>query len=113
MLLDVFYFVTGLGHEAVVIFFVMSGLLVGGLSLERYVARRFVPSEFVIQRLSRIYIVLIPALMMGFTLDFIGLANFNAAAIYTDSLRFRMPGIVANQLSWHLMLENGLMLQQI
>ena len=113
VLTDAFYFVTGLGHEAVVVFFVMSGLLVGGLSLERHIDRRFVPSEFVIHRFSRIYIVLIPALMAGFVLDHIGLLHFNAAGIYTESLRFRMPGIVANQLSWHLVLENGLMLQQI
>lgn len=112
-LIAAFYFVTGLGHEAVVIFFVMSGLLVGGLSLDRHRDRRFVPSEFVIQRFSRIYIVLIPALMVGFLLDHIGLAYFNSSAIYTESLRFRMLGVVANQLSWHLMLENVLMLQQV
>jgi peptidoglycan/LPS O-acetylase OafA/YrhL len=29
------YFVTGLGHEAVVIFFVISGFLVGGVTLDR------------------------------------------------------------------------------
>lgn len=113
VLLDAFYFISGLGHEAVVIFFVMSGLLVGGLSLDRYMDRRFVPRQFVIQRFSRIYIVLIPALMAGFVLDHVGLAYFNSAALYTESLRFRMPGIVANQLSWHLLLKNGLMLQQI
>ncbi len=113
VLINAFYFVTGLGHEAVVIFFVMSGLLVGGLSVDRYVDRRFVPSEFVIHRISRIYIVLIPALMVGYMLDQFGLAYFNSASIYTDSLRFRLPGIIANQLSWGLMLENGLMLQQI
>ena len=33
------YFVTGLGHEAVVIFFVISGFLVGGLTLDRWRTR--------------------------------------------------------------------------
>ena len=31
-----FYFLTGLGHEAVMVFFVVSGLLVGALTLEKW-----------------------------------------------------------------------------
>src|SRR5260370_239799 len=33
------YVATGLGHEAVVIFFVISGFLVGGLTLDRWKSR--------------------------------------------------------------------------
>lgn len=31
----IFYFITGLGHEAVIVFFVLSGYLVGGGTLEK------------------------------------------------------------------------------
>ena len=113
LLINLFYLVTGLGHEAVIVFFVMSGLLVGGLSVERYRKHRFVPSDFVIQRFSRIYIVLIPALLVGFMWDQLGLQHFNAAGLYTESPKFRMDGIAANQLSWNLLLENSLMMQHI
>ena len=113
LLIDCFYLLTGLGHEAVIVFFVMSGLLVGGLSLERHRAQRFVPEEFLIQRFSRIYIVLAPALLAGFFWDQIGLMHFNAAGLYTESPKFRMDGVAAHQLSWRLLLENGLMLQHI
>lgn len=113
ILINIFYFITGLGHEAVVIFFVMSGLLVGGLSVVRQIDGRFAPSEFVIHRFSRIYIVLIPALIVGLILDHVGLAYFNSAAIYTESLRFRLPGIIADQMSLRLLVDNLLMLMQV
>jgi peptidoglycan/LPS O-acetylase OafA/YrhL len=113
LLIDFFYLITGLGHEAVIVFFVMSGLLVGGLSVARYRTHRFIPSEFMIQRFSRIYIVLIPALLVGFMWDQLGLTHFNTAGLYTETPKFRLDGIAANQLSWHLLIENGLMMQHI
>lgn len=77
------YFVTGLGHEAVVIFFVISGFLVGGSTLQRW--RRHGPDlrAYASARTSRIYTTLVPALVVGIAFDFAGLRWFNAGAIYT------------------------------
>ncbi len=66
----------GAGHYAVVIFFVLSGYLVGGGML----ARRdgFDLRRYAIARFSRIYIVLIPALLLAAALD-VTVHGFDAA----------------------------------
>ncbi len=51
-----------LGHEAVVVFFVLSGYLVGGRSLQRAVEGRFNVSAYWLDRVTRIYVPLVPAL---------------------------------------------------
>ncbi len=40
ILLGAFYFLTGLGHEAVVVFFVLSGFFVGGRALGHGIEER-------------------------------------------------------------------------
>ena len=74
---QLFYLFTGLGHEAVVLFFVLSGFLVGGQILESKARGLFDPWTYFINRFVRIYIVFIPALVLAFGLDQIG-ANFLA-----------------------------------
>ncbi|MBB3260936.1 peptidoglycan/LPS O-acetylase OafA/YrhL [Paraburkholderia bannensis] len=82
-MLRALYFFTGLGHEAVVIFFVISGFLVGGSTLQRWQQRGPDMRAYVSARASRIYTTLIPALIAGIALDSIGLRWFNASGIYT------------------------------
>lgn len=79
------YTATGLGHEAVVIFFVISGFLVGGCTLERW--KREGPDlvGFSCARISRIYTVLVFALLIGLSLDYAGMHWLNASAIYSDA----------------------------
>ncbi len=62
---EVFYFSTSLGHQAVVIFFVLSGYYVGGplLNLKKLNFRIFIAA-----RLSRLWIVLIPVLFLTLVL---------------------------------------------
>jgi peptidoglycan/LPS O-acetylase OafA/YrhL len=66
-----FYALTGLGHEAVIAFFVISGYLVGGGLVVRGATRASLPDYF-IHRFSRIYIVLLPALVITLMLDLLG-----------------------------------------
>lgn len=61
-LTGVFYFVTSLGHQAVIVFFVLSGYFVGGRVLAR--DREFRLTEYSIARLSRLWTVLVPALVL-------------------------------------------------
>lgn len=63
--LAIFYFVTGFGREAVVVFFVLSGFLVGGRLLTRPLETRADAARYLIDRFTRIYIVLIPALAIS------------------------------------------------
>jgi peptidoglycan/LPS O-acetylase OafA/YrhL len=70
-LLKAFYALTGLGHEAVIAFFVISGYLVGGGLIVHGSTRAALPDYF-IHRFSRIYIVLLPALAITALLDLLG-----------------------------------------
>ena len=60
-----FYFFTGFGHEAVMVFFVISGFLVGGRVLDAYQRGSFRWGRYILDRGSRIYIVFLPALVFG------------------------------------------------
>lgn len=67
-----FYFFTGLGHQAVMIFFVLSGYFVGGSVLAGLRKGSFTISRYAIARLSRLWTVLIPTLALTLLLDAIG-----------------------------------------
>lgn len=80
-----FYFLTGFGHHAVIIFFVMSGFLVGGSALEQHMLSNFSWSRYLIKRISRIYIVFLFALLFGGLLDTFGFNFFNQLGIYNNT----------------------------
>lgn len=63
------FFVTRLGHECVLIFFVLSGFLVGGQSLGEYFNKNFSIKKYFINRFSRMWAVLIPTLLFGWLID--------------------------------------------
>jgi peptidoglycan/LPS O-acetylase OafA/YrhL len=58
------YAFTRVANEAVVLFFVLSGFLVGGRVLERIHAGSFRPTDYAIDRSVRILLPLIPALVL-------------------------------------------------
>ena len=67
-----FYLITGFGHQAVIVFFVLSGYLVGGAGLRLVQAGRFHAGHFFLRRLARLWIVLLPALVLTMLIDGIG-----------------------------------------
>lgn len=67
VLSQIFYFMTSLGHEAVMVFFVMSGFFVGGSVLSKRMNFSF--PHYLIARLSRLWTVLFPALIFTFLID--------------------------------------------
>lgn len=80
-----FYFLTGFGHPAVMIFFVMSGFLVGGKVLERLALGTFSWQKYVIDRSSRLYAVYFFALILGAILDTIGYHFLDRFGLYDRS----------------------------
>ncbi|MBS7538488.1 acyltransferase family protein [Ancylobacter lacus] len=78
-----FYLLTSLGHSAVIVFFIISGFLVGGLTVLRLRKAPFSLRDYASKRISRIYVVLLPALVLGGLLDFLGWQFFNVDEIYT------------------------------
>ena len=71
--LTLFYFITGLGHQAVVIFFVLSGFLIGGSLTDSMQRGSFNPARYLIARFVRIYIVYFPALVIAEVIFLFGL----------------------------------------
>lgn len=64
-----FYFGTGLGHQAVMVFFVLSGYFVGGSVLASLTKKRFSWASYTTARLSRLWTVLIPTLLLTLFID--------------------------------------------
>ncbi|MDE3741477.1 acyltransferase family protein [Maribacter polysaccharolyticus] len=63
-----FYFITGLGHQAVMVFFVLSGYFVGGSIIKAKDNFRF--KDYLIARLSRLWTPLFPILIGTLLIDY-------------------------------------------
>jgi len=72
LFLKLFYFVTDLDREAVVIFFVLSGFLIGGSLADSMQRGSFDLVRYLIARFARIYIVYIPALVITEAIFYFG-----------------------------------------
>lgn len=79
-----FYFLTGYGHECVIIFFVLSGYFVGSaFHRNRQLA------NYSVNRLSRLWVVLLPALILTVGLDTLGMYLNPSKSFYTIAHTFR------------------------
>jgi peptidoglycan/LPS O-acetylase OafA/YrhL len=67
------YFTTGFGHEAVMVFFVLSGYFVGGAVLRARHAWSW--PRYLADRLTRLWLVLLPALILGALFDGLTMAT--------------------------------------
>lgn len=76
------YFVTGWFGEAVIVFFVLSGYLVGGIGLAKRATGCFVPGDYAIDRFTRLYVAFAPALLLTLVLDVIGSHYLGGAGLY-------------------------------
>lgn len=79
------YFLTGFGHTAVLIFFVLSGYLVGGGALRARDEGRWSFLSYAIDRVVRLWVVILPALAIGLALDQLGLATTSPHPLYFHS----------------------------
>jgi peptidoglycan/LPS O-acetylase OafA/YrhL len=74
-----FYFATGLGHQAVMVFFVLSGYFVGGSVISGLIKGRFSWGAYARARLTRLWMVLLPALLLTLAIDSLG-SSWNPGA---------------------------------
>ena len=85
---NLFYFLTGFSHEAVVIFFVLSGFFISDAILRSKEKGNFSFLNYGIDRLSRLWIVLIPGLFLTLLIDFIGLHYFGSSPAYLGTIPY-------------------------
>ena len=112
-LLSVFYVVTSVGHEAVMIFFVMSGYLISGSIFRLVESGKWSWRLYLTHRLVRLWIVLLPALVLGAILDNVGLRLYLNPALYAGLTGTHMLGNVADTLHPHIFFGNVFFLQTI
>jgi peptidoglycan/LPS O-acetylase OafA/YrhL len=108
------YLLTGLGHQWVIVFFVMSGYLVGGSVLRSVNAGRWSWRSYALARLTRLYIVLLPALFLGGAIDWVGMHTKGTGAIYSgQSGMHSLTRDIHFTLTPSVFVENSLFLQTI
>jgi peptidoglycan/LPS O-acetylase OafA/YrhL len=112
-LLRAVYFVTGFGHEAVMVFFVLSGFLISLSILRSQVSGTWSWASYAISRSTRLYVVLIPGLLFGALWDFTGKFLFAASHLYSSPLANFTGLIVQNELNAKNFFGNLLFLQTI
>lgn len=79
----VFYALTGLGHSAVMVFFILSGFFISSSVLRSLGQGRWSWAWYAEQRLTRLYVVLIPALVLGAAWDQLGSHLFRSTPVYS------------------------------
>ena len=113
LLLAPLYVVSSAGHQAVVIFFVLSGYLISRSVFRSLDAQQWSWRSYLLHRLSRLWIVLIPGLILCAVWDMIGLHYAHAPALYGGALFNHMTPDVRSVLTWPLWVSNALFLQVV
>jgi peptidoglycan/LPS O-acetylase OafA/YrhL len=113
-LITAVYAVTGIGHQWVIVFFVLSGYLVGGSVLRSLAQDRWSWPAYMFNRLTRLYVVLVPALALGALLDLSGIHLFGTGGVYGGHAGTAdVTAPVASRLSIPILLGNYAFLQGI
>lgn len=107
------YALCTMGHQAVMVFFVLSGYLVGGHILRALDTGRWSWRGYLMQRGVRLWIVLLPALALGGLLDFTALHFHVAPALYAGLVQNHITFNVHHTLTWKVLLANIFFLQSI
>ena len=91
-------FISASGNEAVIVFFVISGYLVGGAALAEFLKNGDLQlSRYLLRRGARLYTVLIPALVIGAALDIIGSQLSGGSSVYASTLHhLSVTGFLGN-----------------
>ncbi|HEV2221384.1 MAG TPA: acyltransferase [Candidatus Acidoferrales bacterium] len=81
-LVSAFYAATALGHQAVVVFFVLSGFFIVSSIADSFEQRKWSWTAYLVNRITRLSLVLIPSLILCWILDRIGLTMAATAPLY-------------------------------
>jgi peptidoglycan/LPS O-acetylase OafA/YrhL len=86
-----------MGTTPVMMFFVLSGYLVGGSIFKALKRGRWSTGDYLIKRLTRLWVVLIPAILFGILLDNLGFRVFGVPGnVYVDHIGYVYPHVAEN-----------------
>jgi peptidoglycan/LPS O-acetylase OafA/YrhL len=106
------YLLASAGHQAVVVFFVLSGYLITGSVLRLVKTGRWSWRLYLTHRMVRLWIVLLPGLALGILWDRLGLFLHRAPATYSGANSVMIHDVAA-RLGFRVVLANALFLQTI
>jgi peptidoglycan/LPS O-acetylase OafA/YrhL len=109
----ILYVVTGFGHEAVMIFFVLSGYFIGTSVVDSVRDRQWSWRLYLVNRLTRLQLVLFPALVLGAIWDQIGMRIPQLAPFYYGGLYKYFPPSVAVRSTVTVFFSNLFFLQSV
>jgi peptidoglycan/LPS O-acetylase OafA/YrhL len=107
------YALTGFGHQAVIVFFVLSGYFIGTSVLDSVAAHRWSWRTYLVNRLTRLQLVLLPTLILGFLWDQIGMRLPQAASFYYGGLYKYYPPSVVSRSTFPIFFGNLFFLQSV
>jgi peptidoglycan/LPS O-acetylase OafA/YrhL len=107
------YVLSGAGHQAVIIFFVLSGYLISGTIFRAFQRHEWSWRRYTIHRLARLWVVLIPALFLGALWDNLGIHFHYAPNLYSGANYNHITLDVTRSLSLYDFLGNAAFLQTI
>ncbi len=115
ILVQAIYFATGLGHEAVMVFFVLSGYFISAIVLRTLERGEWGWGSYLLRRMTRLYVVLVPALLIGLVLDRAGIALFGLDGPYGAGAAYQhiILAPVDERLGLSVLLGNAAYLQEI
>jgi len=107
----VFYLLTSAGHQAVVLFFVLSGYFVGGTVLRDLQRGTWSWRAYLLRRMVRLWLVLAPALLLCLLWDSLGLSLHRAPLLYGGQVSNHIVPNVSTLLGPHIFFGNLFFLQ--
>ena len=113
VLLAVPYILTAAGHEAVIIFFVLSGFLIGGTIRRSVELGQWDWACYLTNRLVRLWIVLLPGLLLTLLWDKIGVALEASRPVYLGDPGHPIVGSIARTDALAVFIGNLLFVQEV
>jgi peptidoglycan/LPS O-acetylase OafA/YrhL len=113
ILAKIFYFLTGFGHQSVIIFFVLSGFFIAKTIEEAVEKQKWSFKTYFINRFLRLELVLIPALFLGLFWDTFGLLYYPQSAGYLGHISAMQEATPVGRLGTSVFFGNIFFLQTI
>ncbi|MBN9614504.1 MAG: hypothetical protein BGO25_06135 [Acidobacteriales bacterium 59-55] len=113
LMLLVPYALSSAGHQAVVIFFVLSGYLISGSVFRSFDRNQWSWRGYLTHRIVRLWVVLIPGLLLCALWDNIGLHLHLAPALYSGAAGNHVIPDIRTTLKPHIFFGNLFFLQSI
>jgi peptidoglycan/LPS O-acetylase OafA/YrhL len=108
------YLVTATGHQAVIIFFVLSGFLVGGTVVRSLERNTWSWKQYLTHRFVRLWLVLLPALCLVVLWDSLNLSLQHHLPSYSGTVLHHILGsAMTNNLNLGVFFSNAAFLQGI